>query len=163
MKTASVIRGWRRRASLLPVILCLLAVADSATAGSAGSIPPEHNYTLWCTGCHRPDGAGNPQGGIPDFRNSVGYFAALPEGRMYLTHVPGVMDSGLDPAGIAEVLNYVINRWGGDSIPDDYVPFTTSEVETLLETEIHDVVPLRRRLVKQMEQQGISVADYPWP
>jgi len=161
MKTRSMIRGWRHRASLLPMILCLLAVAGSATAGSA--IPPEHNYTLWCTGCHRPDGAGNPQGGIPDFRNSVGYFAALPEGRMYLTHVPGVMDSGLDATGIAEVLNYVIHRWGGESTPADYVPFTGTEVENLLETEIHDVVPLRRKLVNQLQEQGISVADYPWP
>ena len=154
----------RRRSGLLSMALFLLAVTTTASAGSApGAIPPQHNYTLWCTGCHRPDGAGNPQGGIPDFRDSVGYFTSLPEGRLYLVHVPGVMDSGLAPEDIAAVLNYVIRRWGGRSVPDNYVPFTGTEVENLLETEIHDVVPLRRKLVQQLQQQGISVADYPWP
>ncbi len=164
MTTKSVSGGRYLRSGLLSMTLFMLAVTGAASAGSApGGIPPEHNYTLWCTGCHRPDGAGNPRGGIPDFRDSVGYFSMSADGRDYLVHVPGVMNAGLGPKETAEVLNYVINRWGGRSLPADYRPFTESEVRERQKVTIDDVVKLRRKLVRQLEEQGIRVADYPWP
>ena len=42
------------------------------------------NYVLKCIGCHMADGRGLPQAGIPDFVDSIGYFAGSPEGRAYL-------------------------------------------------------------------------------
>jgi len=152
---------WFIRATILVVTMVCLTVA--AFPAAAGGLSAENNYILRCTGCHRMDGSGNPQGGIPDFRDSVGYFSAFPKGREYLVHVPGVLESSLTPKEIADVLNYVIIRWGGRSLPEQYQPFTVSEVTELQKIKIDDVVAFRRQLVERLNGQGIDVAEYPWP
>lgn len=149
-----------RTVVLIAAMACLSAGAGLA---AADGLSADNNYILRCTGCHRMDGTGNPQGGIPDFRNSVGYFSDFPKGREYLVHVPGVLESSLTPKEIADVLNYVITRWGGKSLPDPYLPFTESEVTELQKIKIDDVVEFRRSLVERLNGQGIDVAEYPWP
>lgn len=135
----------------------------AATPAAAQERSPHANYILRCAGCHAMDGSGHPVGGIPDFRNLVGAFARDETGRTYLMHVPGVIGASLSDNEIAAVLNYIMDNWGGESIPADFIPFTGAEVSTLRAKTIGDVVTYRRKLVETLTQQGIATAGYPWP
>lgn len=135
----------------------------AATPTVAQERSPHANYVLRCAGCHAMDGSGHPAGGIPDFRNLVGAFARDETGRTYLMHVPGVIGASLSDTEIAAVLNYIMDNWGGDSVPTGFVPFTGAEVGVLRAENIGDVVAYRRKLVENLKQQGIVTAGYPWP
>jgi hypothetical protein len=62
------------------------------------------------------DGSGHPGFGIPDFRDQVGYFLRLAEGRAFLMQVPGLLSAGLPDQRTAAVTNYVIETFAGDSL-----------------------------------------------
>ncbi len=109
------------------------------------------------------DAAGSREGGIPDFRNYVASFSYSPKGREYLMHVPGVISASLSDREIAELMNYVMNRWGGNSLRADFMPFTEIEVTSLRQTSVKDVVKFRREVVVELQALQLPVADYPWP
>ncbi|WP_137150646.1 cytochrome C [Devosia sp. FKR38] len=140
---------------LLPVLLMGSAQAAERQAKT--------NFVLKCIGCHLADGTGLPGQGIPDFVGKVGVFAGLPEGRAYLLHVPGVIGSSLTDNETAEVLNYIMDKWAGDSLPKDFVRFTGPEVAVLKATNIGNVVNYRRVVADKLAKSGLTVADYPWP
>jgi cytochrome c553 len=129
----------------------------------AQSLSPKNNFILKCVGCHGPDGTGSEKGGIPDFNGFVGAFSYLPEGRLYLMHVPGVVGSGLNDQEIADVMNYLMHEWGGESMDSGYQPFTEHEVQTLRAKPLKDVVDYRRTVVEKLTADGRAVAPYPWP
>lgn len=133
------------------------------SAAPAFSLSPANAYILRCAGCHGMEGAGSLTGGIPDFRGYVAAFAALPAGRRYVVQVPGVVASGLDHEQTAQVMNYVMTRWGGSSLPQNFQAFTAGEIAELRRLEIHDVVSFRRTLVDEMAKNNLPVATYPWP
>ncbi|WP_132546212.1 c-type cytochrome [Rhodovulum euryhalinum] len=124
---------------------------------------PETNYVLRCIGCHGADGAGSADVGIPDFRGYVGSFSASEAGRRYLMHVPGVTNASLTDTQIAEVMNHVMERFAGASLPADYRPFTPAEVTALRAERVGDVVALRRTVAADLTAAGLPVAGYPWP
>ena len=141
----------------------LLLLLAWPLASTAKPLSPANAYILHCAGCHGMDGAGSTAGGIPDFRNYVAAFSRVPAGRRYVVLVPGVGATGLSAAEVAAVMNYVMTRWGGSSLPRDFVPFTPAEVARLRRVEIPDVVKFRRELAVQMQAQNLPVAAYPWP
>lgn len=150
----------RSRMLLSCLILFFSAgITQSAEPGYSAAT----NYMLRCMGCHGMDGSGTAAGGIPDFRNYVGSFAATPLGRAYLLHVPGVIASGLSEQEIAEVLNYIMQRWGGTSLPKGFRPFTAQEVADLENQDIGDVVAYRRQVTNQLRKSNRPVPPYPWP
>ncbi|CAN7188089.1 cytochrome c [Devosia sp. LjRoot16] len=136
-----------------------LALVSPALAQQAG----RSNFILRCAGCHATDGSGSEPGGIPDFRNYVGAFAQTEDGRRYLMHVPGVVSASLTDKQIADVMNYVMETWGGTSLAADHRPFTGAEVTTLRAEPVGDVVAYRRKVAADLLAQGIATAGYPWP
>lgn len=125
--------------------------------------PAPVNYVLRCLGCHLQDGTGLPSAGIPDFVDKVGVFAGADDGRRYLLHVPGVINSGLSDQETADLLNYIMDTYAGPSMPEQSVPFTAEEVAILKAQDIGNVVAYRRKLAAELEAEGNVVADYPWP
>lgn len=110
------------------------------------------------------DGMGSREGGVPPFPDVVGSFTEDPRGRIYMTNVPGVVSSNLDPPRIAAVLNYVVEKWAGTSKLPGAKRFDAAEVKHLWENRPSDVVSLRRELVRDLIAQGKPVPDnYPWP
>ena len=144
-------------------LLATLLFLAGASAGFGAERTPTTNYVLKCIGCHLQDGSGLPSAGIPDFVGKVGVFAGLPEGRAYLLHVPGVIGSSLTDREIADLLNYVMDVYAGESLPDPYRPFSADEVATLRATDVGNVVKYRRVVAAKLAKEGIPVADYPWP
>lgn len=145
-----------------PKLLGLLLLTFSLNA-NAVTYNPETNYMLRCLGCHGQDGTGSERGGIPNFQDYVASFSTTSMGRQYLMHVPGVISSSLTDSEIAEVMNYIMRHWGGESLPENFKPFDTAEVSQLRKTEIKDVVAYRRLVVDEIEKAGLPVAPYPWP
>ncbi len=85
------------------------------------------NWTLNCQGCHRPDGTGSA-GTTPSVAGTVGKFLSVPQGREYLTRVPGVATAPLSDVELSEVLNWMLWRFDAQDLPADFVPFTAVEV-----------------------------------
>lgn len=137
-------------------------LAMTATTQAADRLP-EVNYLLRCQGCHLSDGTGLPSAGIPDFVGQVGVFLAVPEGREYIMHVPGVIGSSLSDKEIAELMNYILDTWAGASVPEGAEPFTAEEVAELRGLQIGNVVKYRRVVVEKLAALGLSAPDYPWP
>ncbi|MGV8955333.1 MAG: c-type cytochrome [Cypionkella sp.] len=128
----------------------------------AAERPAPVNYILRCVGCHLPDGTGLPSAGIPDFVGKVGAFAGNQDGRAYLLHVPGVLNSGISDHETAELLNYIMDTFAGASVADA-APFTADEVTLLKAQKVGNVVAFRRRIATELAAKGLPVADYPWP
>jgi mono/diheme cytochrome c family protein len=85
------------------------------------------NWTLNCQGCHRPDGTGSA-GTTPSVAGTVAKFLSVPQGREYLTRVPGVATSALSDQELSEVLNWMLWRFDREDMPADFVPFSAAEV-----------------------------------
>ncbi len=117
----------------------------------------EHDYVLHCSGCHSMDGSGHPEFGVPDFRDQVGHFLRLPEGRAFLMQVPGLMNAGLPDDRRAAVTNYVVTTFAGESLPQDFRPYTADEARRFRDNRPADVAATRRQLYEQLNALGYAV------
>jgi len=148
------------------VLLCVggAAAAEQAAADGAAAdrlrSAVRADYVLQCAGCHRVDGRGSGRHGIPDFRNSVGAFVHLPQGREYLVRVPGAAQSQLSNAELAAVLNWVVLEFSAAQLPADFRPYTEQEVAQVRPRRYEDVVPVRHGLTQALSQLGFQLADY---
>lgn len=166
-------QGWRRLGAAA-VLLCAgpaaaqvaaadAAAADAAAAGAASERLRQAvraDYVLQCAGCHRVDGRGSGRHGIPDFRNSVGSFVHLPQGREYLVRVPGAAQSQLSNAELAAVLNWIVAEFSPAQLPQNFPPYTEQEVAQVRPRRYEDVVPVRHGLAQALTELGLPLADY---
>lgn len=139
----------------------LAAVAVVWGAAGAAAADPAYNYRLRCLGCHTSAGVSPPLGRIPPLQDVVGHFAQLPEGRRYLVNVPGIVSAQLSPGETAALLNWVIETYGGTSLPEDYPPFTAEEVVALRQDAPHDVMRLRNSVRELLAERGYAIDAYP--
>jgi len=107
------------------------------------------NWTLNCQGCHRPDGSGSA-GTTPSVAGTVSRFLSAPQGRAYLTRVPGVATSPLSDGDLSELLNWMLWRFDREHMPQDYLPFTAAEVGELRKRPLRlEASQMRRELLIQ--------------
>ncbi len=132
----------RHRAILPGAIAGSVALLLPAAAGA----DPRLDYMLHCRGCHLEDGSGAP-GIVPDFRGSVARFLAVPGGRSYLIRVPGSAQSALPDERLAEVLNFIVRRFGPRELAEAAPPFTAEEVAAS-RRPLPEVGPVRERLLR---------------
>ena len=137
--------GRRTTIGRIVCALLLLAATSSAIAGSG-----QKNYRLYCMGCHRADGAGSPENGIPSMRDELGFFLRLPEGRAYLSQVPGTLNTPLSDAETAELLNWVLINIGRSSTPPDFQRYTADDVSAYRAAVPEDVPGKRVKLLEQL-------------
>lgn len=139
-----------RMARLLGLALALALTGP--TLADAG----KKNYRLYCMGCHQADGRGSPENGIPSMRDEVGQFLKLPEGRAYLSQVPGTLNTPLGDGETAEVLNWIMANIGRSSVPADFRPYTADDVRQYRATIPQDIPGMRVELVRRLgaELQG---------
>jgi mono/diheme cytochrome c family protein len=139
-------------------VLAAVAVAWGAATAAAD---PAYNYLLRCIGCHTSAGVSPPLGRIPPLQGVVGHFAKVPEGRRYLVNVPGIVSAQLSPAETASLLNWVIETYGGPSLPEDYRPFTAEEVVALRLEAPDNVMALRESVRGLLRERGYDIGAYP--
>ena len=119
---------------------------------------PEVSYMLQCQGCHLADGSGKA-GAVPALGGSVGRFLTVPGGREYLVRVPGSSQSPLSDAELAELLNWMVRRFGPAEVAADFTPYSAGEVARVRRPPLTDVDSARRELVGRME--GARAASAP--
>jgi len=145
---------------LLRAAACVALVAmplPAPAADDAGARRARNDYMLHCSGCHDMDGSGHPTKGIPDFRDQVGYFTALPEGRAMLMQIPGLLSSGLSDERAAAVTTWLVRQFAGPSLPADFQPYTAQEAKRYREIRPADITATRNRLYKQIADAGYPV------
>lgn len=130
---------WRPSLSVLATVAWVrVAAAD-----------PALDYTLNCQGCHRADGVGTP-GSVPALAGSVARFLTVSGGREYLVRVPGVSQAGLNDAALAELLNWMVERFDRVHVPPRLVPYTAGEIAQLRKQPLTDVERVRSELMSRM-------------
>jgi mono/diheme cytochrome c family protein len=131
------------------IALVLLLAAGPAWATE----PAQADYMLNCQGCHLPDGRGFPQRQVPDLRQQMGRFLAVPGGREYLVQVPGSAQSALDDEGLARVLNWMLHNFSGAELPGGFLPYSAAEVGQLRQQPLTNPSSIRVQLLVQIARQ----------
>ncbi|MDE3736711.1 cytochrome C [Pseudomonas resinovorans] len=119
------------------------------------------NYQLQCAGCHLGDGTGSKANDTPKMKDFVGNFLKVEGGREFLVRVPGMSQSALNNAQLADLLNWLMRKDGmaGKSVPDNYQPYTEAEVAAVRKVALLNLPETRAGLIKQMREQGIAIDD----
>lgn len=133
-----------QREILYCICLCLCAFPAQAK-------DPALNYTMECQGCHGADGSGQNDE-IPALDNHLAKFLTVSGGRAFLAQVPGVAQAPLSDADTAEVLNYMLKRFGPADVAAKYPPYTADEITLLRKTPLTEVKQKRAALVKSIEK-----------
>jgi cytochrome c553 len=141
-----------------PRLGAVLGLALWAGLGQAAG--PAENYLLHCVGCHREDGSGSRRNAVPDLRGSVGHFLTTAAGRAYLVQVAGAAQAPLSDADLAELVNWLVTTFAGDSLPASFTPYAPREVEALRAMRPADLDGLRGRIAHALRADGRRVADY---
>lgn len=105
-------------------------------------------YLLNCWGCHGSKGEGikgtaPPLIGLADFLKVKG-------GRSYIVQVPGVSQSSLNDAQVAQVMNWVLENMSKGSLPHDFSPYTADEIHEYRSTRLAELSKTRRALMDQL-------------
>ena len=137
-----------------------IGIALLALCGAARAESPELNYMLQCRGCHLSDGAGTP-GVVPPLAGHVARFLTVPGGREFLVRVPGSAQSALDDTELAELLNWMMQRFGPAGDAANFVPYTAAEVAPLRRDPLTHVAAARRALLAKMAASHTAEAEEP--
>jgi len=104
---------------LATILLALFALSARADA--------EKNYLLHCSGCHLPNGIGNPPN-APTLRDTIGKIVATPQGRDYIIRVPGSAQTPMSDQQLADVLNWMLTEFNSETLPKDFELLSVQEV-----------------------------------
>jgi len=133
------------------VALVVLSLQQAALANADKVEHPERarfDYQLLCQGCHTPDGSGAT--GVPQLRGVLGYFLGSDAGRAYLVRVPGSANAALSDARLADVLNWMLLAFGGDSLPAQWPGYAAAEVARYRADPLFEVDEHRRQLLHEL-------------
>lgn len=112
------------------------------------------DWVLNCQGCHKIDGTGRPEKGLPDLSGEVAKFLSVPGGREYLSRVPGVTNANINDADLTALINWFLVRFDPDNIPEDHLPYTVDEVTEWRKNPLSlDAEEQRQRLLIKIEKK----------
>jgi hypothetical protein len=117
------------------------------------------NYLLHCSGCHLPDGTGSAANDVPTLHDIPGHFVRVPEGRAFLTQVPGIAYSSLNDAEVAEILNWMLFQFSRETLAAEFEPFTPDEVGRLRAERPAEIFKVRAEVLARLRALGITI-DY---
>jgi hypothetical protein len=107
-----------------------------------------------------PDGSGSVEGRIPALAGTVGHFQKLPEGRLFILQVPGVMNSGLKDDDVAALMNWLVPHFAGTSQEGVFVPYTSGEVGAARHSRPADIFAARRAVAARLKMKGVTIDGY---
>ena len=136
------------------VVMALFAAASSAGADDRRA---HVNYMLHCQGCHLPATEGM-EGKVPPMKEFVGWFLHSQEGREFLIRVPGVSQSALDDAELAELINWILLTHSRGQLPEDFRPFSADEVGQLCGNPEPEPQVTRQRILEHIARSHPKLA-----
>ena len=119
-----------------------LTLLFALVAHSVFAASPRINYLLYCSGCHRPLGEGNPPN-VPTLHNELGLMMSVQEMRGYLARVPGSAHAPITDAELTDVLNWMLEQFNADTLPEDFKKLTVEEVTKAREESLADPTQYR--------------------
>lgn len=126
----------------------LIGVSDPSRA--------QYNWVMHCRGCHQIDATGS-KGGAPNMKGVVAQFLHLTEGRDFLGRVPGVAFVSLPDNEVAELLNWMVQRFDATHIPENFVPYSTKEVSQLRQQPlISEAATKRNQLLEILRKEDTN-------
>ncbi len=108
----------------------------------------QFNYQMFCQGCHTPDGSGAKS--VPRMKGHVGLFLNSAAGREYLVRVPGSATSALNDKELADVLNWILVEFAGNSLNENYRPYAPAEVARLRQNPLNELAQYRAQLLDEI-------------
>ena len=139
----------------LPAVLVIAVLAwVTVPVAHDAELSPEANYMLHCSGCHLPDGSGNPPD-VPDARE-MGRMLAVAGGREYLVQVPGSSQAMVSDQAVADVVNYMLETFSAEALPADYRPLTAREVGEWRTEWMPDPAAVRQQLMDAAERTSLT-------
>lgn len=150
----------RRAAGRGLVALALLGISASAVAEGQDRIGQRArvDFLLHCSGCHGMDGMGKPEKGIPRFRDQIGHFLQLPDGRAFIMQVPGLLSARLPDDRAAAVTNWLLREFAGPSMPAGATPMSAAEAREYRESRPADIMAKRDVLYRKLSEAGYPVS-----
>ncbi len=149
---------FRRRVGIeVAAVLCCLGPSVYAAADKPYSDRGRADYLLHCSGCHAQDGRGLEHKGIPALKDQVGYFLRTDGGRAYLMQIPGLLSAGMPDERAAGVTNYILTRFAGVSLPENFVPYTAEEAKRYRASRPADIPGKRRLLAAELRKAGFPI------
>ncbi|PCJ22384.1 MAG: hypothetical protein COA96_14640 [SAR86 cluster bacterium] len=130
-----------RRYLFFPALLLLLLISSAFAAS------PRINYLLYCSGCHRPTGEGNPPN-VPTLHNELGEMLAVSEMRSYLVRIPGASQAPIDDADLTAVINWVLTEFNTETLPSGFQYFNVDEVTMARKKVLADPLKYRKKYWK---------------
>jgi mono/diheme cytochrome c family protein len=146
--------AWTQDAVVTTLGRQVLARADAPTVATTSTA--RASYVLHCSGCHGIDGSGLPASYVPGLQR-MGDFLRVPGGRDFVVKVPGVMNSGLDDAQVADVTNWLLATIARDSTPRNHAPYDAADIARVRAAPLPDVMAERARLQALARQQGLTI------
>lgn len=138
-------------------VLCCLSPIVYAAGDKPYSDRGRVDYLLHCSGCHAQDGRGLENKGIPALKDQVGYFLRTDGGRAYLMQIPGLLSAGMPDERAAGVTNYILTRFAGASLPENFVPYTAEEAKRYRASRPADIPSKRRLLAAELRKAGFTI------
>ncbi|MGI9261665.1 MAG: c-type cytochrome [Woeseiaceae bacterium] len=129
------------RLTLLFLLVSGFAMADDRRA--------QVNYMLHCQGCHLPEAEGFA-GKVPPMKDFVGFFLHSEAGRDFLIRVPGVAHAALSHTEVAELMNWLLQSFSEDQLPEPFVPYTRDEVAVLRDDPERNPEAVRRAILSDL-------------
>ena len=128
----------------MPVWRPILAVTLLVVIALPARADPEKNYLLHCSGCHLPNGIGDPPN-APTLRDTIGKIVATPEGRDYIIRVPGSSQTPMNDQQLADVLNWMLTEFNSETLPKNFEPLSAQEVSSSRGQILADPLKYRAR------------------
>jgi hypothetical protein len=107
---------------------------------------PHHNYMIHCQGCHLADGSGHPPD-VPSFTGQLGEFLRVEGGRAYLVQVPGTANAPLDDRSVAQLLNWMLERFSDSMRRAEFAPYSAQGVAGYRREKLADPAARRKSLL----------------
>jgi mono/diheme cytochrome c family protein len=139
------------KASVAFLLLCISSLVQGAEINTQRA---HYNYQMFCQGCHSPDGSG--ANSVPQMKNHLGRFLSTQDGREYLVRVPGSATSALGNEELAEVLNWILENFSGDSLDRSYQPYSATEVGQLRQDPLNEVAQYRAQLLTEIATTKVA-------
>ncbi len=132
--------------------LLLLLTSGFTLAGDEQANLGRQNYILNCQGCHLPDASGSP-GVVPKMNDFVGNFLHVKGGREFIVQVPGSANAPIGDQELADVLNWMLMKFSEKQIPNDFVPYSSTEVGSLRRQPLIDINGTRAVLISRIKNK----------
>lgn len=134
-------------------MICFLFLLMAGDGPAYDPVKAKFNYIMHCQGCHRADAAGLGDE-VPNMKDFVGKFTHFDEGRKFLIQVPGVANAPISDKELADLLNWMLDTYSKNELPEDFQPYTEAEVAPLRRIPRNDVIEHRKKLVAVINQMS---------